>query len=267
MNEYIAHEEDYRGYRIEVLPEYDTSIFDPRENDNAGTFYCKHPRYNLGDEQIGDPETFLDDLSGLDFDDEFGDRLDAVWRWLCDRYDSVYGVPTDGSESPFDFESIENAARAKFEKLVEAKLEGFIILPLYLYDHSGITISCSGFSCPWDSGQVGCAVLTKAEIDHEWNGDREKAEAYLRATVEEYARYLEGNVYYVRVSEIVIDEDGDEELVEIEDSGCGGFIGYPDDERIIDEAKSLIDYELRHVAPDGNQHDSELDLAGFTNNV
>ena len=27
-----------------------------------------------------------------------------------------------------------------------------IALPLYLYDHSGITIRTSPFSCPWDSG-------------------------------------------------------------------------------------------------------------------
>jgi hypothetical protein len=30
-----------------------------------------------------------------------------------------------------------------------------IVVPLYLYDHSGITMSTSPFSCPWDSGQVG----------------------------------------------------------------------------------------------------------------
>ena len=38
------------------------------------------------------------------------------------------------------------------------------ISPLYLYDHSGITISTSPFSCPWDSGQVGFAIVTKRDI-------------------------------------------------------------------------------------------------------
>ena len=32
---------------------------------------------------------------------------------------------------------------------------GCVILPLYLYDHSGIRMNTSGFHCPWDSGQVG----------------------------------------------------------------------------------------------------------------
>ena len=35
--------------------------------------------------------------------------------------------------------------------LVE-QMEGMVILPLYLYDHSGITMNTTGFSCPWDSG-------------------------------------------------------------------------------------------------------------------
>ena len=29
------------------------------------------------------------------------------------------------------------------------------ILPLYLYDHSGITMNTTGFSCRWDSMRVG----------------------------------------------------------------------------------------------------------------
>ena len=37
--------------------------------------------------------------------------------------------------------------------LVE-QMDGMVILPLYLYDHSGITMNTCGFSCPWDSGQV-----------------------------------------------------------------------------------------------------------------
>ena len=29
-----------------------------------------------------------------------------------------------------------------------------IVQPLYLYDHGGITMNTTGFSCSWDSGQV-----------------------------------------------------------------------------------------------------------------
>lgn len=37
-------------------------------------------------------------------------------------------------------------------------------LPLYLYDHSGITMRTSSFSCRWDSGQVGFIYMTKKNL-------------------------------------------------------------------------------------------------------
>lgn len=40
-------------------------------------------------------------------------------------------------------------------------------LPLYLYDHSGITMNTTGFSCPWDSGQVGWIYATKEKLRQE----------------------------------------------------------------------------------------------------
>jgi hypothetical protein len=42
-----------------------------------------------------------------------------------------------------------------------------VVLPLYLYDHSGITMNTSGFSCPWDSGQVGWIYCTKKRFREE----------------------------------------------------------------------------------------------------
>lgn len=30
-----------------------------------------------------------------------------------------------------------------------------VTLPIYMYSHGGETINTTGFSCPWDSGQVG----------------------------------------------------------------------------------------------------------------
>ena len=39
-----------------------------------------------------------------------------------------------------------------------------VSLPLYLYDHSGLTINTTGFSCPWDSGQVGYIYVTYEKL-------------------------------------------------------------------------------------------------------
>ena len=49
--------------------------------------------------------------------------------------------------------------------------DAVIILPLYLYDHSGITIQTTPFSCPWDSGQVGFIYMDRETILREAPGN------------------------------------------------------------------------------------------------
>jgi hypothetical protein len=95
-----------------------------------------------------------------------------------------------------------------------------VILPLYLYDHSGITISTGPFSCPWDSGQVGLIYATKADILKEF-GDpndekvEERVEKRLEGEVESYDQYLTGDIYGFII------KDKDEE----ERESCWGFFG------------------------------------------
>lgn len=83
-----------------------------------------------------------------------------------------------------------------------AKLPKDIIeLPLYLYDHSDITMNTSGFSCRWDSGQVGFIYVTKEKIRKEYGWKRitqarkEKIYRYLKNEVKTYDDYLTGQVY------------------------------------------------------------------------
>jgi hypothetical protein len=45
--------------------------------------------------------------------------------------------------------------------------ESYVILPLYLYDHGGITMKTSPFNDPWDSGQVGWAYAHKDKYREE----------------------------------------------------------------------------------------------------
>ena len=47
-----------------------------------------------------------------------------------------------------------------------------LFLPLYLYDHSGITIATTPFECPWDSGQVGWVAITLAKVRAEFSVKR-----------------------------------------------------------------------------------------------
>lgn len=76
-----------------------------------------------------------------------------------------------------------------------------VILPLYLYDHSGITMNTTGFSCRWDSGQVGFIFISKKKMLEEYGGKivtkklKERVEGYLVSEVETYDKYLTGEVY------------------------------------------------------------------------
>ena len=45
--------------------------------------------------------------------------------------------------------------------------DNVVFLPLYLFDHSGVTMNTTGFSCPWDSGQVGWIYATKEKFREE----------------------------------------------------------------------------------------------------
>jgi len=96
-----------------------------------------------------------------------------------------------------------------------------VILPLYLYDHSGITMSTGPFTCPWDSGQVGWIVCDPATIEKEFNGDRDLAEKALQAEVEVYDAYISGQVYGFIIEERDQDDCDGWEAVD----SCFGFYG------------------------------------------
>lgn len=75
------------------------------------------------------------------------------------------------------------------------QLEGDpVILPLFLMDHSVITMRTQPFSCAWDSGQVGFIYMPE-EVRKREEFTREEAKECLLAEVAEYDNYLTGSVY------------------------------------------------------------------------
>lgn len=133
--------------------------------------------------------------------------------------------------------------------------KGSVVLPLYLYDHSGITISCGAFSCPWDSGQVGWIYATPEKIREGWliekgqpisDEVRAKVEACLKAEVAEYDAYLRCDVWYFELEEGTTCTDcGHTHWEHVE--SCGGFIDVDDcakdviADHLPDEARHLLD--------------------------
>src|SRR5208337_1014721 len=104
------------------------------------------------------------------------------------------------------------------------------ILPLYLYDHSGITISTRPFSCRFDSGQVGWAYVTKASAEKMGEpGDQAHFEEIIRQEVKTYDDYITGRCY----GYVVYGVEGDQI-----DSGWG-FVG--DLDYVRQEAKNAAE--------------------------
>lgn len=106
------------------------------------------------------------------------------------------------------------------EKDIIKKENVAVILPLYLYDHSGITISTSSFNDRWDSGMIGFIYMTKKDAIENYGKKimtpkvKERALKNLEGEVETYDQYLTGDVYGFKVFED--DEETD---------SCWGFYG------------------------------------------
>lgn len=114
-----------------------------------------------------------------------------------------------------------------------------IALPLYLYDHSGITMNTTGFHCRWDSGQVGWIYVTKEKAREELGVKRitkkveERILEILKAEVDMFDKYISGEVYGFTLED---DEKG------VHDS-CGGFLGRED----IEYMKEHTSKEYHHL--------------------
>lgn len=122
-----------------------------------------------------------------------------------------------------------SAHERSLEELINLAYKNNLIFaskPLYLYDHSGITMATTPFSCQWDSGQVGEILVFTADVKSEFGIKRmgkkvkEKmtaiAERHIDSEVSTYDAYISGDMYCLQF----IDEEGDvEETV-------SGFIGY-----------------------------------------
>lgn len=117
------------------------------------------------------------------------------------------------------------------------------VMPLYLYDHSGLAMSIGDFSDfdpqGWDSGQVGVIIATRQRVKEFLGFSRitknrlEKIKKILTNEVNEYDMYLHGEVYgweLNKVSTCDLDHEH-EELIE----SCGGYLG---EDSLMDELKS-----------------------------
>lgn len=172
-------------YTLFILDD-DTPLNPREDHDCLGKMVCWHSRYSLGEKHDYDePSDFLRNLlfseysSGHDRNNpvfaflksgkakdarleynrstrEWELRENQHWSSDSDWYVSSSYAASLKDEVPDWFldDCLSALTTGELFSLVE-QMDGMVILPLYLYDHSGITMNTCGFSCPWDSGQVG----------------------------------------------------------------------------------------------------------------
>lgn len=220
----LSEEIEYRGYNIRI--ETDEEPMSPREWDNLGTMLCGHREYNLGDKQMTGKYDSSEEEVACTIDPECYDII-AYWE-----------------HEGFDLRG-EQHAEQMIRKAIERAFEKAVVLPLYLYDHSGITISTGPFSCVWDSGQVGWIYVTHENIRKEYGWKRltkkrlKQIEGYLKGEVDVYDDYLTGAVY----GYVVEDPDG----IDVEDGSCWGFYGHDHEKSgLLEAARSAVDCEVSH---------------------
>lgn len=221
-NDNVYQTEKYKGFVIGI--HYDTDPQNPRTDwSPLGTMVCWHSRHNLGEDHTYQEADYLfAEIAGIDRDSDY----------CMGIYD-------------------KQGYQALTEYLYNAACKKAIILPLYLYDHSGITMSTGSFGDRWDSGQVGYIYITldKARKEYSWKTitkeRRAKLISYLQGEVEAYDNFLTGEVYGFNAG-----TEEDESLIH----SCWGYFGDTGINEAIEDAKGNIDcYIKRRIQRHINQ--------------
>jgi hypothetical protein len=234
-------------FRLEIIQDNDP--FNPRVDcDNFGKMICWHRHYNLGDKHdYSEPEDFLRELvdktispkdlinymrdgraKDLQFEEDLEKQnisLMSRWHFNSKWYEEYStDLPLNTNDVYLKDKILEYMTIGNLRHFAE---QHNIIIPLYLYDHSGITISTGDFNDPWDSGQVGWIYASYEDIVKEY-GDTspkniDKARKLLIAETKTYNYYLRSECYGYKIYE------NDEEI-----DSCWGFLGD------FDEAKEAM---------------------------
>ena len=142
----------------------------------------------------------------------------------------IHTVHPNYSFGDINYKSFQGVEKARNKAI----RDGDMVLPLYMYEHGGITISLSPFSCHWDSGQVGFVQIPRKKMLSEFGGKifakklKARALEVAQYEVSTFDSYLRGEVY-----EYVVDGE----------DRCGGFY---DEDDVLAEAKGIVKSIIKH---------------------
>lgn len=188
---------EHKIRRVRIVQDEDP--MSPREWDNVGIIVAWHRSYDLsddGEKPDCDSETWMRNLAA--------DQVNA---------DDADLIP------------LEHVQRI-LEKY-------FVMLPVFMYDHSGITLSTSDTmfracdSVGWDWGQLGIIYCTMEKAREEWDGSdedaRKKAVSRMTGEIAVYDQYVMGDVWGYVCEEATVCDHGDVHWDTLD--SCWGFFG------------------------------------------
>lgn len=210
------------GRKLRLVIEQDEFPEDPRSWDNLETMLCCHREYHLGD---------------CNSNRETEEQLAEICR--------KYG------------KSDEEIDEMTFAEEVQFILDQDDVcgLPLWLYDHSGISISTERI-CQWDSSLVGLIFVEKdffiehTCVTNEENWKKE-ARGMLEDKIEVYNYFLQGNVYAWTLYEPVVvikqSMDGKELSRKIDEEGkiVDSMSGFYDP--TFENVEEYFDFEIAEI--------------------
>ena len=200
MSEITVETYERAGFTVKIIVDEDPPH--PRKDfDNEGTMACAHGRYDLGDKD------------GI-----------AILRSAIQDSKSY--------KKEWDEEDLDDLPT--LDRLAQ-ECEDIISLPLYLLDHSGITMSTGSFNDTWDSGKVGIIFISRENVLKAFHAKRltkqlrKRAVEMLESEVKTYDLYLRGDVYGYTI------EEANGETID----SCWGFFDF---DFVKEEANSQADF-------------------------
>jgi hypothetical protein len=200
--------EEFPGLEGILGYEEDAEFSNPRDWSNVGTMAVHYQRYNLGDE----------DIRQINFQTNCGN---------CQGEGTTAGNPDDGEDDEIDCTVCDGMGTVNLDPVLYFKQEhgSRVVLPLSVYEHSGITMFVGHQDYTfdpggWDTSYVGFIYDTPENVKQciGDNATDEQIEEALRGEVKVYASYLEGDVTCWVV------EDDESNFFD----GCGGYVGDSD---------------------------------------
>ena len=204
------------GVKAKIFHDNDPALHPRHDEDHVGRMLCWHPKYKLGDEHEYEhpnqwiaeqirkltPEQVLplvrERVSGKTF------VGNLVFRYREDYYRRMGGLTKEERRQEWPEWIADHFFETHQAGMMERGIEllrdlGYVILPLSVYDHSGVTMWIGSNPGGWDTSMVGFIVSDPEHLKKMGAEDlgQERLREIFKVEVNEFDCFLRGEVFGV----------------------------------------------------------------------